>query len=113
MVKGWEVPQVPPDPEFRRNLERLAADAGADELYRELRRVDPDAAQNIDRRNVRRMIRALEVHRKTNTPFSQLQRRQAPPFDTFIVGLTATRAELYRRTDQRVDGMIEQGWWPK
>jgi len=42
-------------------------------------------------------------------PFSQLQRREAPDFETLIIGLTAERAELYRRIDARVDSMIEAG----
>jgi len=42
-------------------------------------------------------------------PFSQLQRREASDFETLIIGLTAERAELYRRIDARVDSMIEAG----
>lgn len=109
VVEGWKVPRVPPDPGFRQELERKAAGSGGDELYRELVRVDPAAAQKIDRRNVRRVIRALEVQRQSDTPFSRLQSKVPPPFDTLIVGLTADRAEVYRRIDERVDEMIEQG----
>jgi len=108
VLEGWKIPQVPPDPEFRQNLERKAANAGANKLYRELMKVDPVAAQKIDPRNVRRIIRALEVHRKIGAP-SQLQGKETPPFKTLIIGLTADRAELYRRIDLKVDEMIEQG----
>jgi len=109
VVEGWGVPQVPSDPEFRHSLERKAIEVGKDKLYQELMQVDPVAAQRIDPRNVRRIIRALEVYRNTETPFSQLQYKQAPLFDILIIGLTADRAELYRRVDLRVDEMIEQG----
>ncbi len=109
VLEGWGIPEVPPDPEFRRNLEREATVIGNDKLYQELVKVDPVAAQRIDPRNVRRTIRALEVYRTTGAPFTQLQNKQAPPFDMLIVGLTADRAELYRRIDQRVDGMMKQG----
>ncbi len=109
VLEGWGIPQVPPDPEFRRNLEKKAAEVGKDELYHELTKVDPIAAQRINRRNVRRVIRALEVHRGTETTFSRLQHKQAPPFNILIIGLTADRAELYRRIDLRVDEMIGQG----
>ncbi|MDI6814810.1 MAG: tRNA (adenosine(37)-N6)-dimethylallyltransferase MiaA [Dehalococcoidales bacterium] len=109
VLEGWGIPQVPPNLEFRHNLEEKAARAGTDELYYELTKVDPVAAQRIDRRNVRRIIRALEVHRGSKTPFSQLQHKQTPPFNTLIIGLTADRAELYRRIDLRVDEMIKQG----
>ena len=109
VLEGWGIPRVPPDLEFRHSLEQVAGKVGKDELYQELEKVDPVAAQRIDRRNVRRTIRALEVHRGTQTPFSQLQYKQAPPFNTLIIGLTADRAELYRRIDLRIDQMIKQG----
>ncbi len=109
VLEGWGIPRVPPDLKFRHTLEEIAARVGEDELYQELAEIDPVAAQRIDRRNVRRTIRALEVHRGTETPFSQLQYKKAPPFNTLIIGLTADRAELYRRIDLRVDEMIKQG----
>ncbi len=109
VLEGWGIPRVPPDLEFRHSLEERAAKVGKDELYQELEEINPRAAQRIDRRNVRRIIRALEVHRGTETPFSQLQYKEAPPFNTLIIGLTADRTELYRRIDSRVDEMIKQG----
>ncbi|MFC1992827.1 tRNA (adenosine(37)-N6)-dimethylallyltransferase MiaA [Chloroflexota bacterium] len=109
VLEGWEIPRVPPDPEFRHSLEERAARDGKDALYQELMTVDPVAAQRIDPRNVRRTIRALEVHRAAKTPFSQLQRKKTPPFETLIIGLTAERAELYNIIDSRVDKMMEQG----
>ncbi len=109
VLEGWQIPRVSPDPDFRYNLEKRAGDAGIDELYQELVRVDPQAADKIDRHNVRRVIRALEVHRKTETPFSRLRHKDAPTFDSFIIGLTADRAEIYRRVDQRVDDMVARG----
>jgi tRNA dimethylallyltransferase len=109
VLEGWEIPRVPPDPELRRGLEERAARIGKDELYHELMKVDPVAARKIDPRNVRRTIRALEVYESTRTPFSQLQHKKAVPFDTLIIGLTADRAELYRRVDVRVDEMIRRG----
>ena len=109
VLEGWGIPQVAPDPEFRQSLEEKAARGGEEELHNELASVDPEAAERIDPRNVRRTIRALEVYRETETPFSQLQRKEAPPFNTLVIGLTTDREELYRRIDSRVDRMIEQG----
>jgi tRNA dimethylallyltransferase len=109
VLEGWEIPSVPPDLELRRNLEKKAAAGGVDELYRELVRVDPVAAQGIDRRNVRRVIRALEVTRYEESPFSQHEQKQSPTFKTLIIGLTTDRKELYRRIDLRVDQMIKGG----
>jgi len=109
VVEGWGIPEVPPDPGFRQNLEREAIEVGKEKLYQELVKVDPVAAQRIDPRNVRRTIRALEVYKTTETPFSQLQYKKAPLFDILIIGLTADRAELYRRVDLRIDEMIKRG----
>ncbi|HEY86759.1 MAG TPA: tRNA (adenosine(37)-N6)-dimethylallyltransferase MiaA [Dehalococcoidia bacterium] len=108
VVEGWGIPQVPPNPEFRQSLEE-AAKADKDELHQQLMKVDPVSGQRIDPRNIRRVTRAIEVYSSTRVPFSQFQRKQAPPFNILIVGLTADRAELYRRIDVRIDEMIEQG----
>ena len=109
VVEGWQIPRVPPRPELRKKLEAKAAAIGAEKLYQELVAIDPAAAQKIDPRNVRRVIRALEVYEQTSAPFSRLQRKQAPPFASLIIGLTCDRAELYRRIDERVDRMMAQG----
>jgi len=109
VVEGWEVPRVAPDTRLRTELEKQAADGGAEALYQELVNADPDAAKKIDPRNVRRVIRAIEVWKTTEEPFSRLKKKTAPPFRTLIIGLTAKRDELYRRIDARVDAMIDRG----
>ena len=109
VVEGWRIPQVQSNPEFRHSLEREATEDEKNKLYQELMQVDPVAAQRIDPRNIRRIIRALEVYKDTKVPFSQLQYKQAPLFDILIIGLTADRAEIYHRTDRRVDEMIDRG----
>ncbi len=109
VVEGWCIPPVPPDPALRRTLAERAAKGEVAELYQELMALDPVAAQRIDPRNVRRVTRALEVTRSAGVPFSQLQQKETPPFKTLMVGLTADRAELYRRIDARVDEMVAHG----
>lgn len=109
VLEGWRIPQVSPDENFRYNMEQKAIESGIDTLYQELVNIDPDAAKKIDRRNVRRIIRALEVHAKTREPYSRLGSKEAPDFNTFIIGLTLDRTELYDIVDRRVDSMIERG----
>ena len=109
LLEGWSLPQVPPHPEFRRNLQARAQAEGSDVLYEELQGLDPVAAERIDPKNMRRVIRALEVYQATGKPFSQLHQKQPPPFQILIIGLTAERDELYRRIDSRVDDMIRRG----
>lgn len=110
VVEGWQIPRVAPDRELRRSLVARAQREGATALYEELRKLDPAAASRIDPRNLRRLIRALEVCLKTGRGFSQLGRKAAPTYPILILGLTTRRDELYRRVDSRIDGMVEQGW---
>ena len=109
MAEGWRIPRVAPDPEFRRSLEEEAAELGPDKLYQQLVEVDPEAGQHIDPRNTRRVIRALEVHRSTQIPFSQFQQKQTPPFKILMLGLSAERPYLYDKINLRIDKMIDQG----
>lgn len=107
VIEGWRIPPVPPDPGLRLELEAKAMTDGIGTLYQELSQLDPAAAQRIDPRNIRRVIRALEVSRQ-GRPFSQLQGKQ-PVTESVTIGLTTGRDELYRRIDARVDSMMQQG----
>jgi tRNA dimethylallyltransferase len=60
LLENWAIPRVAPDEELRRNLEARAEQGRAEELHEELKQRDAAAAARIDRRNVRRVIRALE-----------------------------------------------------
>jgi tRNA dimethylallyltransferase len=110
IIEGFRPPGVSPDGDFRYNIEKNANDKTINDLYADLAAKDPDAAAKIDRRNVRRLTRALEVHAKAGKAFSQLGTKEPPAFELFIIGLTTDRAELYSIVDHRVDVMIEQGF---
>ncbi|MBN1286965.1 MAG: tRNA (adenosine(37)-N6)-dimethylallyltransferase MiaA [Anaerolineae bacterium] len=109
VVEGWGIPEVAPRPELRAELEAFAEAHGAPALHDRLAAADPAAAARIDYRNVRRVVRALEVCMATGQPISRLQAKTPPPYRVFIIGLTMARAKLYRRVDARVDAMIEMG----
>lgn len=108
VVEGWGIPKSPPDPDLRYKLEERVAKGESEELYRELLICDPIKASGIDRHNIRRVIRALEVSRTRNLlPNSQPDKSAL--YNTLIIGLTMNRTELYRRVDSRIDKMIEMG----
>ena len=108
LLEGWQTPEVPPDPALRAELETQgAADPAA--LWARLIALDPEAATFIDPRNLRRVIRALEVCLKTGQPFSAQRRRIPPPYRVLHIGLTMDRATLYTRADARVDAMMAAG----
>lgn len=109
LLEGWQTPRVAPDPQFRRSLEARAAAGEGPALYRQLETVDPDSARKINSRNVRRVIRALEVCHSTGRPASSQRGKKAPAFDSLVIGLTCARTELYQRIDERIDRMIECG----
>jgi len=109
LLEGWAIPQVPPDPHLRAVLEVEAKRCGGIDLHRWLSTLDPVAASRIDGRNVRRVIRALEVCLATGRPISRLQTRKPPPYRILRIGLTMPREMLYHRIDRRVEKMMAQG----
>ena len=109
VLEGWCVPRVAPDPELRASLEAEARRLGAERLHAWLAAVDPQAAARIDYRNVRRVIRALEVYIKTGQPISQQQRAQPVAYRILQIGLTMPRPLLYQRIDARLEHMLAEG----
>ena len=110
LLEDWRVPSVAPDRKFREDTEALAIEQGDEVVYNRLRELDPESAAVIDPRNLRRVIRALEVHHQTGVPFSKMRGCGEGRYNSLVIGLTLPRDELYRRTDQRVDRMLEAGW---
>lgn len=105
VLEGLTIPSVEPNPARRRELEAQAPD----QLFARLQTLDPVAADKIDPRNTRRVIRALEVCEATRGPFSALQTRDAPDYRVLRIGLTIPRDQLYERINERVDEMIARG----
>jgi tRNA dimethylallyltransferase len=96
--------------------EKLAAQVqaeGSAALHSRLANLDPGAAAKIHPRDQRRIIRALEVYEQEGTPISnQVERTlsQEPAYNLLLFGLNRPRHLLYRRIEQRVDEMLEQGF---
>ena len=109
VVEGWRIPRVPPDEALRTQLYAQAEEEGHEALYERLLALDPDAGELIDARNVRRVVRALEVCLKTGRPFSEQRGKAPPPYEILQIGLTMEREALYERVDARVDAMIQAG----
>ncbi len=108
VVDGLIIPPVAPDWEFRRHLENVERQAPGT-LYAHLRAIDPVAATRIHPHNVRRVIRALEVHARTGRPITAMQHRTSPPFWITQIGFMMDRGVLYRRIEQRVDEQLAGG----
>ena len=109
VLEGWTVPQVPPDEALRVYLYEQSRREGHEALHARLALVDPDAAGRIDARNVRRVIRALEVYQHTGIPISRLQQKRPPEYRVLKLGLTMPRPQLYEGIDARIERMMERG----
>ena len=84
---------------------------GLESLYSELLNVDKEAAENLDRFNARRVVRALEVYYNTGKKFSELKKQRKPVVDleylSYIIDID--RDVLYDNINKRVDIMFEKG----
>ncbi len=109
VVEGWSIPAVAPQPDLRAALEAEVSGHGAAALHARLAGLDPTAAARIDYRNVRRVIRALEVCLVAGRPITEIQRKNPPPYRIVQIGVTRPRPELSARIDARVDRMIAEG----
>lgn len=100
------------DTAYREELERLGEEKGAEYLHERLREVDEESAKAIHANNMKRVIRALEYFHLTGAPISEhnrLEREKESPYDFRYFVLNDDREKLYKRIEQRVDKMIEDG----
>ena len=104
-----DIPTI--DDETRATMKRRLAEEGLEALVEELRRLDPEYYEIVDRQNPRRVVHALEICQMTGqtyTSFRKRERRQRP-FDIVKIGLNLPREELYDRINRRVDQMMADG----
>jgi tRNA dimethylallyltransferase len=100
------------DESIRAKLRERAHALGTPALHSELRKVDPVAAERIHPNDLRRIVRALEVHELTGTPITALQTQwdqQRTVYDCTFIGVHRDREDQSRRTNLRVGRMIELG----
>jgi tRNA dimethylallyltransferase len=109
VTEEWDIPEAAPDHQIREALENWAVNIGPEGLYNRLEVIDPEAAQRIDPRNLRRTIRALEVILLTGKKFSSQKSRGPSRYRLLQLGLTRPRPELYARIDSRIQAMLEAG----
>jgi len=110
VIEGWQAPQQQPDIHMRLALENWGREIGPEELYKRLRMLDEPAADHIEPRNLRRIVRALEVIFTTGRRFSDQKQKHDSPYSLCIIGLTRPRPELYSRVDARIDQMVRDGF---
>jgi tRNA dimethylallyltransferase len=109
VIQAWDLPQIKPNPRLRKMLEQWADESGSQELHKKLSKLDPVAASQIDHRNTRRTIRALEVIFSSGQRFSALRLQADTPYKILMLGITRPRQELYQRIDDRIEKMFANG----
>ena len=110
VCKGIDnVPDI--DPVLRKQLMELYEKEGLDSIRRQLKMRDPTFYDQVDLKNPKRVIHALEVCITTGKPYSSFLTKTVKerPFEIIKIGLTRPREELYQRINARVDQMIENG----
>jgi tRNA dimethylallyltransferase len=106
LIDNYSFPKVEPKPHLRAAFEKKTLE----ELAALLVKLDPDAAQAVDLKNPRRVIRALEVITFTGKPFTAQKKLGKPLVEAFQVGIHWPREELNARIDAQIENMIDRGW---
>ena len=113
-----DIPTI--DDKTRETMKRRLEEEGLEALCEELKRLDPDYYEEVDRQNPRRVVHALEICTMTGNTYtsyrkkksgvrSQESSRDVRPFRIIKIGLTLPREELYQRINARVDKMMAEG----
>ena len=97
--------------ETRMLMKRRLAEEGLERLCKELKLLDPEYYEIVDRQNPRRVVHALEICMMTGQTYTSFRRREKRerPFRIIKIGLIRERKELYDRINQRVDEMMSNG----
>ncbi|MCC8145905.1 MAG: tRNA (adenosine(37)-N6)-dimethylallyltransferase MiaA [Bacteroidales bacterium] len=104
-----EIPTI--DAVLRKEIFDLYEKEGLEPIQQQLKLLDPVFYNQVDLKNYKRVIHALEVCRMTGKPYSSLRTNtiKERPFKIIKIGLKREREELYERINHRVDQMMENG----
>ncbi len=101
-----------PDPDLRKELNDIFENEGLEGLGEKLKSLDPQYHKDVDLKNSKRLIRAIEVCIQTGKTYTELRKNQAKKRDFQIlkIGLQIDREMLNQRISQRTDEMMASGW---
>ena len=97
--------------EIKEKIQFDIENSGLDYILEELRILDPEYYNKVDKNNIVRIKRALEVIKQTNSKFSSLRtnKKKKREFKSHILILESSRDDLYNKINTRVDKMLENG----
>jgi len=105
IIENWQFPKVPPQEKLRKELEKKSIE----DLFAIYQKLDLNGAKSIDRKNKRRLIRAIEVCKVDDKPFWQQRKNNKPLFDVLIIGIKLPKEELKKRIAKRIKKMMQMG----
>ncbi len=103
LVEGTTFPKVTPDSSLRSKLEKETNE----DLLNRLRKFDKKRAENIDKKNRRRLIRAVEIVEKTGSPVPSLEKN--PPYHSLLLGIKIDQERLNERIEKRLKKRMDEG----
>ncbi|MFH0814555.1 MAG: tRNA (adenosine(37)-N6)-dimethylallyltransferase MiaA [Candidatus Falkowbacteria bacterium] len=109
LVKNFSFAEGKINDGVREKLEKDLKKFGTERMWKRLVKLDPYAEEIVDKKNPRRVLRALEACMIGNKPFSEQLKTNEPMFDFLQIGINIPRETLYKKIDGRVDQMIGQG----
>lgn len=104
-----DIPTIRED--IREEMKKRYANEGLEALCEDLKRLDPEHYEIVDKKNYRRVIHALEICYQTGRTYTSFRRQEKKqrPFKIIKIGLNREREELYHRINLRVDQMMTDG----
>jgi len=113
LIYNYKFPQVPAQPTLRKKLEKKSTE----ELFKQLQKLDPERAKNIDRHNKRRLVRAIEIILITNKPVPLLNNIRVNPciyppqsiYDVLKIGIKKSPEELKKLIKKRLLKRLKMG----
>ncbi|WP_090821435.1 tRNA (adenosine(37)-N6)-dimethylallyltransferase MiaA [Paenibacillus sp. yr247] len=108
---NYQFTDVSMDEAFRQEQEAFATELGDEALHQKLRNIDPASADRLHANDRRRVIRALEIYHVSGETMSThlASQKKESPYELCIIGLTMDRALLYKRIEERIDAMMQEG----
>jgi len=105
VIEDWQFPKVPPQEKLRKELEEKSVE----QLFEIYQKLDLNGAKFIDKKNKRRLIRAIEVCKTNNKSFRQQRKSGKLSFDSLLIGIKLPKEELKKRIAKRIKKMIQTG----
>lgn len=108
----FNIPHVEPDLALRNRLKSEAEEYGGGHLLEMLKTIDPETANRLHEKDIKRIIRAIEVHEQTGKPISYYHSTEGSisvPYNIKLFGLSIDRETLYKRIEDRIDQQIKDG----